>query len=638
MHEDLETSGSAPNMNIRDLVNQVKKGELDKNTAFNNLQAILHSKQESAEGKPEEDGAEPQFDPDEDAHSSSTGKMSQEDRRMLINKLIEKKRQDRSNIDEVDDAFGERAYDDGADDGGMGGALQYHNGAEYQEDGWNQSSLSYFTRHPPKDSYSGHDARTNRIAQAEAAIRHEMFKDCTFRPQIKGLPSYYGAGARRQQSNDTNFNDRVSKWQREKLLEQERKKTMTKSEEVEDCTFKPKLNANSVRAVKEIRGNDDEDASERLYKNHELSILQKTKFIEEELSRERELEVKECTFQPNLHHGASSFTQVRSKVSSKPKEIKEDTLDPTTYTFAPKVKGITRNMASARTYASTNVVERLTRPLVTSPEGMDLNETFDKPAIDVQTFMGTMTPGAKKGERPKSAPHTGTGKKMKTRDVDRFLGRMEQSQLRRQARIEQTTKAVEHKFQPRLCKKSIELSSRTSKGEFLERVERDVLSRNDHALRAAVSADEKCTFAPHINTKSEKMRGRTVFEMSRGDMLKRDTTNRMMRLRSDQEELSEMTFKPEITTRAKKINETKKVSIKDTDRFLEMAKEKAQRKEGERLAELERRERAEIESCTFAPQTKECPAYVRRIAKSMAVVRAARANDSEPMAARPTWK
>ena len=157
-------------------------------------------------------------------------------------------------------------------------------------------------------------------------------------------------------------------------------------------------------------------------------------------------------------------------------------------------------------------------------------------------------------------------------------------------------------------------------------------------MRAAVSADENCTFAPHINTRSERLRGRTVFEMSRGDMLKRDTTNRMMRLRSDQEELSEMTFKPEITTKAKKINEASKVSIKDTEKFLEMAKEKAQRKEGERLAELEKRERAEIDSCTFAPQTKECPAYVRRIAKSMAVVRAARANDSEPQVGRPTWK
>ena len=41
MDTDVETSGSTTGMNIRDLVDQVKKGEVDKATAFNNLQAIL---------------------------------------------------------------------------------------------------------------------------------------------------------------------------------------------------------------------------------------------------------------------------------------------------------------------------------------------------------------------------------------------------------------------------------------------------------------------------------------------------------------------------------------------------------------------------------------------------------------------
>ena len=86
MDTDVETSGSTTGMNIRDLVDQVKKGEVDKATAFNNLQAILHAKQDGLEGKPETDGEEAKFDVDEDAQSSSTGKISQEDRRMLINK------------------------------------------------------------------------------------------------------------------------------------------------------------------------------------------------------------------------------------------------------------------------------------------------------------------------------------------------------------------------------------------------------------------------------------------------------------------------------------------------------------------------------------------------------------------------
>jgi hypothetical protein len=636
-------------LNIRDLVSQVKSGELDKNTAFNNLQNILRSNAGgNGDGIPQT--AESTLfqaegdDGGDDGQSQSTGKISQEDRRMLINKLIEKKRQGRTDSEggggpesnDGGDAFGDAAYLEASDY-----PLQY-NGAEYYqtEASWGQqASQSYFTRSSDgqNNSYSGHDARSNRIAQTEAAIRHEMFKDCTFRPQIKDLPAYYG----NRKEQNASFQDRVSRWQRQKELEVQQRKNLTQDQELEECTFQPKLNKNSVRAVKEIRGEDGniEDPSDRLYKNHELSILQRTKFIEEELSRERELEIKECTFKPNLKRDGV-YADVKAKVSAKPKVNKEPGIDTKKYTFAPNVKGITKGMVNAEQYVATNVVDRLTRPLVSSPEGMDLNETFDKPAIDVETFMngnGKTPNNASKIPRPGSAPAS-SGKQMRKGEINQFLGRMEQCQLRREQRIGQTARAVEPKFQPKLCKKSIELSSKNTKGEFLERVERDVLRRNDHELRAAVAQDEKCTFKPQLTGKSDKQRSRTVFEMSRGDMLKRDTTNRMMRLRNDQEELQDMTFKPQISSRAKKINDNNKVSIKDTQKFLEAARDKQQRKEGERLAEIERREREELEACTFAPQTKECPAYVRRIAKSMAYVRAARSSDSEPVSQRPTWK
>ena len=628
-------------LNIRDLVSQVKSGELDKNTAFTNLQNILRANSGGESNGPEtaegQIGGEGEFG--DDGLSQSTGKISQEDRRMLINKLIEKKRQNRSDADDdgergaaEGDAFGAQAYNDG----------DQYAGAEYYqtEASWGAASPSYFTRNSTQDkSYGGHDARSNRIAQTEAAIRHEMFKDCTFRPQIKDLPAYYGA----RKEDESSFNDRVTRWQRDKEIEIEQRKNLTADEELEECTFQPKLNKNSLRAVKEIRGEEglSEHPSERLYKNHELSILQRTKFIEEELSRERELEVKECTFKPNLRKDAT-YAQVKAKVSAKPKPLKELQVDPKKYTFAPNVKGITKGMVNAEQYVSTNVVDRLTRPLVSPPEGTDLQETFDKPAIDVETFMQSnskSTPAAK--SRPGSAPATtgDTGKKMKKKEIDNFLGRMEQCEARREQRINHTSRSVTPKFQPRLCRKSIELSSKNTKGEFLERVERDVLRRNDHELRAAVAQDEKCTFKPQLSSKSNKQRTRSVFEMSRGDMLKRDTTNRMMRLRNDQEELADMTFKPEITTKAKKISDIgNKVSIKDTNKFLEAAREKKQRKEDERLAALQRKEQEELEACTFAPQTKECPAYVRRIAKSMAVVRAARSAEAEPMSARATWK
>ena len=97
-------------LNIRDLVSQVKSGELDKNTAFNNLQNILRANSGGEGGGPEtEDGQTGgEGELGDDLLSQNTGKISQEDRRMLINKLIEKKRQNRSDAD--DDAKEPKAW------------------------------------------------------------------------------------------------------------------------------------------------------------------------------------------------------------------------------------------------------------------------------------------------------------------------------------------------------------------------------------------------------------------------------------------------------------------------------------------------------------------------------------------------
>lgn len=40
------------------------------------------------------------------------------------------------------------------------------------------------------DDSSVSDLRMSRLAQAEAAMRQEIFKECTFRPQIKGDVTY----------------------------------------------------------------------------------------------------------------------------------------------------------------------------------------------------------------------------------------------------------------------------------------------------------------------------------------------------------------------------------------------------------------------------------------------------------------
>jgi hypothetical protein len=43
--------------------------------------------------------------------------------------------------------------------------------------------------------------------------------------------------------------------------------------------------------------------------------------------------------------------------------------------------------------------------------------------------------------------------------------------------------------------------------------------------------------------------------------------------------------------------------------------------------------------CSFTPKTRECPAYVKRIAKSMATIKAAKASESSVAGSeKPLWK
>ena len=248
--------------NIRDLVDAVKNGEKDKASAIHDLEAILRSSVPATTEGTGQTTAE-----SDDNTNGTSGRMSQEERRVLIDKLVEKKRQERAQQGqeyggEENDIMVNNTYSGGEAtvfDGMMGG--EYNVGGEYmqyqnysqqerprsasaarnnQNNSFNGYSNSYFTRRSADDSLVA-DARTNRIAQTEAAIRHEMFKDCTFRPRIKDLPSHYGT----TREDEGEFYDRVTKWQKEKDAEGERRHNLAEKSLVEDCTFKPKINRNS---------------------------------------------------------------------------------------------------------------------------------------------------------------------------------------------------------------------------------------------------------------------------------------------------------------------------------------------------------------------------------------------------------
>jgi hypothetical protein len=182
---------------------------------------------------------------------------------------------------EYNNGFG----DDGADGAGGGGGNNNNNNGSVG------TSIS--------NPYRG-DARSNRMAQSEAAIRMEAYKECTFQPAVKELPEFYG-GYRQDRDKSTSFYDRAMKWKEEKANDTfRREQSLNQSYQVE-CPFHPRLNRNSERAAREVRGNfSHEDTNERLFRQSEYAIMQRNKFIETELMKARQQEDQHCSFQPKL--------------------------------------------------------------------------------------------------------------------------------------------------------------------------------------------------------------------------------------------------------------------------------------------------------------------------------------------------
>ena len=546
---------------IGEIVQAVKSGQKDKSAAFAELQGILRTSshpRDSTEPGPETDSsyleeADYASAPAEQASSSSSSRISQEDRRMLINKLIEKKRQNRQ---PAPVEYEQQENDD------------YAEQSEYYGRSNPRADNSYYTRGSMDDTYiqgMQGDSRSNRIAQTEAAIRQEMFKECRFRPVIKELPAHYGAN----KEQDVDFYERVTKWQKEKDSEFSRRKMAMENSDMVGCTFQPKINRNSERAVKEIRGDVNEIATDRLYKSSEVTMNQRRNFIEDELQRERKEEQAVCTFQPKLVP-SKRYTQVKSKftkIEHKKEIAPEEHPEVKLCTFTPKVKGVRASMPSAQMYVSSDVVERLTRPIMPPPSD-DAMMAFDgdaRPQMDMAQFMVSLnTPAGRPSisGRPSSAPPRGSQRELSDAEKDArrlqfklFLGRQEQQQLKRVQHIEEKSKQLTPGYQPRLCRKSIELAVQHQKGVFLERLERDVHRRaKEEERKAPVEVDPECTFYPETNKgTTTKIRARSSFELSRGDLLRKETNARMMKLKTEQEQMVELTFKPVITKKAKQV-------------------------------------------------------------------------------------
>jgi hypothetical protein len=112
-----------------------------------------------------------------------------------------------------------------------------------------------------------------------------------------------------------------------------------------DCTFHPRMNRNSERAMREIRGStpDTPSVGERLYRNSEVVYMTRARAIEEEIKKERTEEEALCTFQPTLIDDKGRYSNVKSKFhipSTKADNQEDEDRFAKNCTFTPKVRAV----------------------------------------------------------------------------------------------------------------------------------------------------------------------------------------------------------------------------------------------------------------------------------------------------------
>ena len=300
-------------------------------------------------------------------------------------------------------------------------------------------------------------------------------------------------------------------------------------------------------------------------------------------------------------------------------------------------------MSSAKLYASTGVVDRLTRPSSASTNvsiadgdisvnNINNDASFGYNGTSYQQFNSSFRSHSVTGSRRK---YTAEEIKERKAKFQQFMLRQTQIVRRKERRVEDIKRSTTPTFHPSFTRKSYELMDQMVSGEFLTRVERDLMKRDDNKVRDIIEINTENTFKPKINEKSEKLRPRSLYELYRGDALKSMSYKRLMKTRAEQEEQNELTFRPEISLLAKKKvnNNTLKDPVIVWQQKLEQQKLKLEQKKLED-------EVNEKKECTFAPKYKKCPQYMKRIAMSMAAIRETRKREQEggQKASRPGWK
>ena len=120
-------------------------------------------------------------------------------------------------------------------------------------------------------------------------------------------------------------------------------------------------------------------------------------------------------------------------------------------------------------------------------------------------------------------------------------------------------------------------------------------------------------------------------------MLKKETNQRFLKLKLEQEEMAQATFKPALNPKSLQSSGTLRLRS-EADTYIERVHSNAQMYSERQRQAVQEQEIKEIAECTFHPKVHGAPAYVTRIARSMALTKAVRQQEQEKLKPRPCWK
>ncbi len=390
------------------------------------------------------------------------------------------------------------------------------------------------------------------------------------------------------------FYQRQMNYSFKKALKEEHLRKETCFEESRECTFQPQINDNT-------RNFDNNDIFLRLSKSKDYIMLEKQK---EEIDLHNEMkELAQCTFQPEIN-SRSKLVKSKYMLPSTPGiRPRTQLMFQNPCTFTPAVIGPKKGMKIAHQYLSIDPFERLS-------QWKEEPISEDKPkevSLCSQSTRSVHSEGGSFSDRP-------------------FFERQALYEIMKQEKKEKNSQASPH--QPKICDRSRKLV----KKEFSQR-NTEVLQKIEEK-RKSVAPPNECTFKPKITQIAKGMRNRSVNEMCYGDSEKRQQKVEEIKQLNEQQRQQGADYSSTAWLYSDIRSRLGLNSHLDT--FLDRVKAIQFRKAQEALREKEEREKQELEECTHAPCIKDAPAFVKRIAQNMAIMKAERVQT--PKVVKPDWR